>query len=103
MDRTDTLVFTYDVFWEKSETEWSSRWDTYLLADAPNDKVSRDEKKEMRLKWAIVGVFFYFIIDRIINHYVVTIIYHKSMNFKTNYITLFYFIFLLGSRSTGSV
>ena len=45
MDRTDTLVFTYDVFWEKSETEWSSRWDTYLLADAPNDKVSGDENK----------------------------------------------------------
>ena len=39
VDRTDTLVFTYDVFWEKSDVEWASRWDTYLLADAPNDKV----------------------------------------------------------------
>jgi hypothetical protein len=32
-------VFTYDVFWEKSDVEWGSRWDTYLLANAPNDKV----------------------------------------------------------------
>ena len=35
----DTVVFSYDVFWEKSDTEWTSRWDAYLLANAPNDKV----------------------------------------------------------------
>eukprot|EP00596_Hydrurales_sp_CCMP1899_P006807 CAMPEP_0119040508 /NCGR_PEP_ID=MMETSP1177-20130426/10451_1 /TAXON_ID=2985 /ORGANISM="Ochromonas sp, Strain CCMP1899" /LENGTH=393 /DNA_ID=CAMNT_0007005619 /DNA_START=471 /DNA_END=1649 /DNA_ORIENTATION=- len=39
VDRIDTLVFTYDVFWEKSDVEWVSRWDAYLLADAPDDKV----------------------------------------------------------------
>jgi len=38
-DRPDTVVFTYDVFWEKSEVEWASRWDTYLSANAPTDKV----------------------------------------------------------------
>ena len=27
------------MFWEKSDIEWSSRWDAYLLANAPNDKV----------------------------------------------------------------
>ena len=32
-------MFSYDVFWEKSDIEWSSRWDAYLLANAPNDKV----------------------------------------------------------------
>jgi transmembrane 9 superfamily protein 2/4 len=37
----DTVVFSYDVFWEKSDTEWTSRWDAYLLANAPNDKVRR--------------------------------------------------------------
>ena len=39
MDKTDTIVFTYDVFWEKSDVEWSGRWDAYLLANAPNNKV----------------------------------------------------------------
>jgi hypothetical protein len=34
-------VFSYDVFFEKSEVEWSSRWDAYLSADAPNDKVQQ--------------------------------------------------------------
>lgn len=37
---TDSLVvFTYDVVWEKSETEWSQRWDVYLNAGSPNEKV----------------------------------------------------------------
>jgi transmembrane 9 superfamily protein 2/4 len=39
IDRADTIVFTYDVFWEKSSVEWSNRWDSYLIANAPNDKV----------------------------------------------------------------
>jgi transmembrane 9 superfamily protein 2/4 len=32
-------VFSYDVHWEKSAIEWGSRWDAYLFANAPNDKV----------------------------------------------------------------
>jgi transmembrane 9 superfamily protein 2/4 len=39
VDRTETVVFTYDVFWEKSDIEWSNRWDAYLVANSPNDKV----------------------------------------------------------------
>eukprot|EP00596_Hydrurales_sp_CCMP1899_P000605 CAMPEP_0119047608 /NCGR_PEP_ID=MMETSP1177-20130426/54148_1 /TAXON_ID=2985 /ORGANISM="Ochromonas sp, Strain CCMP1899" /LENGTH=528 /DNA_ID=CAMNT_0007022411 /DNA_START=109 /DNA_END=1692 /DNA_ORIENTATION=- len=39
VDRVDTLVFSYDVHWEKSAIEWGSRWDAYLFANAPNDKV----------------------------------------------------------------
>lgn len=39
VDKTDTVVFTYDVYWEKSSVEWSERWDAYLNANAPNDKV----------------------------------------------------------------
>jgi Endomembrane protein 70 len=39
VDKAETLLFSYDVFWEKSDVEWSSRWDAYLLANAPNDKV----------------------------------------------------------------
>ena len=39
VDKAETLLFSYDVFWEKSDIEWSSRWDAYLLANAPNDKV----------------------------------------------------------------
>lgn len=39
IDRPDTVVFSYDVFWEKSDVEWAARWDTYLTANAPNDKV----------------------------------------------------------------
>ena len=35
----NTVVFTYDVIWEDSDIEWSQRWDTYLNADAPNEKV----------------------------------------------------------------
>jgi hypothetical protein len=39
LDRTDMVVFTYDVFWEKSDILWANRWDTYLTANASNDKV----------------------------------------------------------------
>jgi len=39
VDKLDTVIFTYDVVWEKSSTEWSSRWDMYLTANQPNDKV----------------------------------------------------------------
>lgn len=39
IDKADTVVFTYDVFWEKSDTEWASRWDAYLTASTANDKV----------------------------------------------------------------
>lgn len=34
-----TIVYTYDVVWEKSDTEWTNRWDIYLNANSPNDKV----------------------------------------------------------------
>lgn len=33
------VVFSYDVNWEKSDTEWTNRWDIYLLASSPNEKV----------------------------------------------------------------
>lgn len=39
IDKPDTVLFTYDVFWEKSDVEWTNRWDAYLLANSPNDKV----------------------------------------------------------------
>ena len=39
VDKLDNIIFTYDVFWEKSNVEWSSRWDLYLNANNPNDKV----------------------------------------------------------------
>ena len=29
----ETILFTYDVTWEESEVEWSSRWDVYLSED----------------------------------------------------------------------
>ena len=35
----NTVVFTYDVIWEESSVEWSQRWDIYLNADSPNEKV----------------------------------------------------------------
>ena len=35
----DTVVFTYDVIWEATDTPWSNRWDAYLSADVSNDKV----------------------------------------------------------------
>lgn len=34
-----TVVFTYDVMWEKSATEWSQRWDVYLNSNTPNEQV----------------------------------------------------------------
>lgn len=33
------VVFSYDVIWQKSTTEWSQRWDVYLTANTPNEKV----------------------------------------------------------------
>jgi transmembrane 9 superfamily protein 2/4 len=39
LGRNEPIVFTYDVFWEKSETEWTNRWDIYFTAKASNDKV----------------------------------------------------------------
>jgi transmembrane 9 superfamily protein 2/4 len=40
VDKVDeVVVFTYDVFWERSTIEWSRRWDMYLTANASNDKV----------------------------------------------------------------
>ena len=39
IDRADSVLFSYDVFWEKSNIEWSARWDAYLTANSPNDKV----------------------------------------------------------------
>ncbi len=39
IDKSDTVLFTYDVFWEKSAVEWVHRWDTYLVANVTNDKV----------------------------------------------------------------
>ena len=39
IDKADQVLFTYDVFWEKSSVEWSARWDVYLTANSPNDKV----------------------------------------------------------------
>mmetsp|Transcript_738 Transcript_738/g.1274 ORF Transcript_738/g.1274 Transcript_738/m.1274 type:complete len:645 (+) Transcript_738:81-2015(+) len=35
----NTVVFTYDVVWEKSIVEWAERWDIYLNANTPNEKV----------------------------------------------------------------
>jgi transmembrane 9 superfamily member 2/4 len=29
----ETILFTYDVFWQRSDVEWSSRWDVYLSED----------------------------------------------------------------------
>ena len=34
-----TVVFTYDVAWERSTTEWAERWDVYLNSNSPNEKV----------------------------------------------------------------
>lgn len=39
VDKIDSVIFSYDVLWEKSDTEWSNRWDVYLNANNPNDKV----------------------------------------------------------------
>ena len=37
--KSDTVVYTYDVKWEKSELKWANRWDTYILASNSKDKV----------------------------------------------------------------
>eukprot|EP01035_Chromulina_nebulosa_P017691 gene17691-23281_t len=39
LDKLESVIFTYDVYWEKSDTEWANRWDQYLYTNAPNDKV----------------------------------------------------------------
>jgi transmembrane 9 superfamily protein 2/4 len=39
VNKNDVIVFTYDVFWESSDTEWSNRWDVYISAETPDDKV----------------------------------------------------------------
>jgi len=39
VDRAETVIFTYDVQWEKSDVEWSQRWDAYLTANVSNEKV----------------------------------------------------------------
>lgn len=39
IDKADNVVFTYDVVWEKSDTEWHNRWDIYLNVNSPNDQV----------------------------------------------------------------
>jgi len=38
LDKND-VVFTYEVVWEKSDTEWSNRWDLYLTVSNPEEKV----------------------------------------------------------------
>jgi len=35
----DTIVFTYDVHWELTDIPWTNRWDSYMTADASNEKV----------------------------------------------------------------
>ena len=39
VDRTETVIFTYDVQWEYSEVEWNNRWDVYLNVNSPDDQV----------------------------------------------------------------
>ena len=39
VDKADMIIFTYDVIWEKSSVEWANRWDAYLYANSPNDKI----------------------------------------------------------------
>lgn len=40
VNRGDNVIFTYDVFWEASDVEWTQRWDVYVSATAsPDDKV----------------------------------------------------------------
>lgn len=35
----ETIVFTYDVQWVKSQVEWGNRWDAYILQGSPDAKV----------------------------------------------------------------
>jgi Endomembrane protein 70 len=60
VDRTETLVFSYDVFFEKSEVEWTSRWDAYLSADAPNDKVQHSPLLPLSLSLIKIKFILYF-------------------------------------------
>jgi transmembrane 9 superfamily protein 2/4 len=39
VDKIDTVVFTYDVKWEKSDVEWGNRWDAYILASPASERV----------------------------------------------------------------
>lgn len=39
IDKDGTILFTYDVVWEESPTEWVNRWDAYLYANSSNDSV----------------------------------------------------------------
>lgn len=39
VDKADSVIFTYDVFWEKSNTEWANRWDVYLSISNPDEQV----------------------------------------------------------------
>ncbi|EGB07032.1 hypothetical protein AURANDRAFT_28353 [Aureococcus anophagefferens] len=38
VDEAQEVVYTYDVFWVRSETRWAERWDAYLNGD-PNDEI----------------------------------------------------------------
>jgi len=38
VDHATSVIFTYDIVWEKSEVEWSHRWDVYLRGH-PQDRV----------------------------------------------------------------
>lgn len=37
-DKSD-IIFTYDVVWEPTATEWANRWDLYLTVQNPEEKV----------------------------------------------------------------
>jgi len=39
LGNNEEIAYTYDVLWEKSETPWARRWDVYLDADSPSDKI----------------------------------------------------------------
>jgi len=36
---TERVIFTYEVYWEKSDVEWMRRWDVYLSANSSNERV----------------------------------------------------------------
>jgi transmembrane 9 superfamily protein 2/4 len=38
LDKSE-VVFTYEVIWQQSDTEWSNRWDLYLTVTNPEEKV----------------------------------------------------------------
>ena len=39
IDRIETVIFTYDVVYEKSEIDYANRWDAYLNVNLPNEQV----------------------------------------------------------------